>query len=56
MRLKNKIRCGKNAEAAVNEVVENLVSTFSAIKDEYLKERALDIQDIGERVIKNLLG
>ena len=54
--VENKIRCGKNAEAAVNEVVENLVSTFSAIKDEYLKERALDIQDIGERVIKNLLG
>ncbi|MCD6484688.1 MAG: phosphoenolpyruvate--protein phosphotransferase [Candidatus Odinarchaeota archaeon] len=54
--VENKIRCGKNAEAAVNEVVENLVSAFSAIKDEYLKERALDIQDVGERVIKNLLG
>jgi len=54
--VENKIRCGKNAEAAVNEVVKHLVSTFSAIKDEYLKERAFDIQDIGERVIKNLLG
>ena len=54
--VENKIKCGKNAEAAVNEVVKNLVSTFSAIKDEYLKERALDIQDVGERVIKNLLG
>jgi len=54
--VENKIKSGKSAEVAVNEVVKSLISTFSAIKDEYLKERALDIEDIGERVIRNLLG
>lgn len=47
-----KITC----ENAVFQVVENYVKMFSEMEDEYLKERAADIKDVGSRIIKNILG
>lgn len=41
---------------AASRVVENFIAVFSSIEDEYLKERAADIKDVGGRLIKNLLG
>jgi len=45
-----------NAAAAVKEVVDQYAAMFSAMEDEYLKERGADIKDVGMRVIKILLG
>ncbi|NLZ54826.1 MAG: phosphoenolpyruvate--protein phosphotransferase, partial [Thermoanaerobacteraceae bacterium] len=44
------------ADNAVSQVVKNYVEVFSNMEDEYMKERAADIKDVGERIIKNLLG
>jgi phosphotransferase system enzyme I (PtsI) len=39
-----------------SEVLKRYVRVFSKIEDEYLKERVSDINDVGKRIIKNLLG
>ena len=44
----------KNAVDAVLEVVRGLVETFYTMEDEYLKARAADIQDIGNRICRHL--
>lgn len=45
-----------NAEKAVAEVVEMYMGIFAAIEDEYMKERAADVRDVGNRIIANLAG
>lgn len=39
-----------------SEVLKKYVEVFSKIEDEYLKERTADINDVGKRVLRNLLG
>lgn len=41
---------------AIQKVVDNYIDAFSIMESEYLKERAADIQDIGSRIIKNIMG
>jgi len=38
------------------EVLKKYVDVFSKIEDEYLRERIADINDVGRRVLRNLLG
>ena len=38
------------------EVLKRYASVFSRIEDEYLKERISDINDVGRRILRNLLG
>ncbi|PJG83997.1 phosphoenolpyruvate-protein phosphotransferase PtsI [Caviibacterium pharyngocola] len=45
-----------NAGVASSAVIDQQVAMLSEIDDEYLKERAGDIRDIGNRLIKNILG
>ena len=45
-----------NAAVAANVIIDQQVAMLSEINDEYLKERAGDIRDIGNRLIKNILG
>jgi phosphotransferase system enzyme I (PtsI) len=45
-----------NAEWAVKRAVRKIKGSFAADADEYFKERRADIDYVGERVIKNLLG
>ncbi|WP_109428516.1 phosphoenolpyruvate-protein phosphotransferase PtsI [Aggregatibacter kilianii] len=45
-----------NAAVSANVVIDQQVAMLSEIDDEYLKERAGDIRDIGNRLIKNILG
>jgi len=55
--VKTKIKAESiTADNAVAQVVNNYVKIFSNMEDEYMKERAADIKDVGERIIKNLLG
>ncbi|MGG4344874.1 phosphoenolpyruvate--protein phosphotransferase [Paenibacillus lautus] len=46
----------KAAEVAVKEAIDHFVSMFDLLDDEYMKERALDIKDVGNRLLKHLLG
>jgi phosphotransferase system enzyme I (PtsI) len=39
-----------------SEVLKKYIEVFSKIEDEYLKERASDVNDVGKRILRNLLG
>src|ERR1700736_983700 len=54
LRKLDKDRC--NVEWVFQEVATSYADTLSKIDDPYLRERALDIQDVTKRVIRNLLG
>src|SRR5437899_11223287 len=45
-----------NVESVFQEVATRYAQTLSKIDDPYLRERALDIQDVTKRVIRNLQG
>ncbi|MDK2806144.1 MAG: phosphoenolpyruvate-protein phosphotransferase system enzyme [Thermoanaerobacterium sp.] len=44
------------ADNAVNHVIEQHASMMESLDDKYLKERAVDLRDVGSRIINNLLG
>jgi phosphotransferase system enzyme I (PtsI) len=45
-----------NAESSYKQVIEQIIKTLSSSKDEYLRERIMDISAVGDRLIYNLLG
>src|SRR5204862_4197324 len=45
-----------NVEFVFQEVASHYAHTLSEIDDPYLRERALDIQDVTKRVVRNLQG
>lgn len=45
-----------NAEGALRETVDAIVRKFDAIEDEYLRERKHDVEQVAERVLRNLTG
>src|ERR1700724_1362345 len=47
-------RC--NVEWVFQEVASNYAETLSKIDDPYLRERAMDIQDVTRRIVRNLQG
>ncbi|KGJ50414.1 phosphoenolpyruvate-protein phosphotransferase [Clostridium sp. NCR] len=52
-----KIRDEKvNADFALNEVKEMFVSIFESMDNEYMRERAADIKDVTNRVLRHILG
>ena len=54
LRKLDKDRC--NVEWVFEEVASGYANTLSKIDDPYLRERAIDMQDVAKRVIRNLLG
>lgn len=46
----------ESADAASHSVFETQAKELESLDDEYLKERAADIRDIGKRLLKNILG
>ena len=44
-----------NAEYAVSVTAETFSNMFSSMDDDYMKERAIDIKDISNRLISNLI-
>lgn len=52
-RIKSKLM---NAEWALREFIDELKKSFSKIDNEYLQERGNDIDQIGQRILRNLLG
>jgi phosphoenolpyruvate-protein phosphotransferase (PTS system enzyme I) len=55
--VERKIREGKvNAEFALIEVTQKLKSSFQSMEDPYLRLRAMDIQDLEDRLLSHLVG
>jgi len=52
-RLKKELLC---VEYIFSEVLKRYSEAFSRVEDEYLRERVSDIQDVGRRLLRNLLG
>jgi len=44
-----------SAEYIFSEVMKKYVKMFASIEDEYLRERVSDVNDVGRRVLKNLM-
>ncbi|MBM7344086.1 MULTISPECIES: phosphoenolpyruvate-protein phosphotransferase PtsI [Erwiniaceae] len=44
------------ADAAAFSVIEGQAKALEELDDEYLKERAADVRDIGKRLLQNILG
>jgi phosphotransferase system enzyme I (PtsP) len=44
------------AEYAVSSVFEQHLQSFTQIEDEYLRERAVDVRDVAQRLLENLSG
>jgi phosphotransferase system, enzyme I, PtsP len=55
-KIENHIAGGLAAEGALKRVVDEYVDTFTAMSDQYLRERAADVKDVGLRILRNLLG
>ena len=47
---------GVNAEWALRKTVEHIRGVFDSIEDDYFRERRSDVEFVGERVLRNLLG
>ncbi|KEY60244.1 phosphoenolpyruvate-protein phosphotransferase PtsI [Serratia sp. DD3] len=45
-----------SADAAAYNVIEGQAKALEELDDEYLKERAADVRDIGKRLLRNILG
>ncbi|AJI82762.1 phosphoenolpyruvate-protein phosphotransferase [Yersinia enterocolitica] len=46
----------QSADAAAFSVIEGQAKALEELDDEYLKERAADVRDIGKRLLRNILG
>ena len=46
----------KNVQVALSETVDELAMIFSSMDDEYMKERAADVRDIGKRLVAGVKG
>ncbi|WP_350670992.1 phosphoenolpyruvate-utilizing N-terminal domain-containing protein, partial [Pseudoalteromonas sp. CAL494-MNA-CIBAN-0108] len=44
------------AKSALKIVIERLVAQFNEMQDPYIKERAVDVKDIGLRVLHHLVN
>jgi phosphotransferase system enzyme I (PtsI) len=45
-----------NVAYIFSEVLKKYIQVFSKIEDDYLKERIVDINDVGKRILRHLLG
>ncbi len=55
-RIKEDVKNGFAAEFALKSVVMEYMNFFHSLEDTYLRERGTDIADIGQRVLRHLLG
>lgn len=51
-----KIHEGWNAATSLKFVVENYIRQFQAMSDPYMQERAVDMEDLSNRILANIIG
>ncbi|WP_170932567.1 phosphoenolpyruvate--protein phosphotransferase [Desulfosporosinus sp. FKB] len=54
--VRGKLKEGLTAEAAVYDGVEFYANLLANMDNDYMRERAADIRDVGQRMIRHLLG
>jgi phosphotransferase system enzyme I (PtsP) len=54
--VEQKIAAGWDAPTALKMVVEQYINQFQSMSDSYMRERAVDVEDMGNRVLANILG
>src|SRR5262249_56602030 len=47
---------GLGAEAALKRVVDEYLAEFARMSDGYLRDRAVDLKDVGLRILRTLVG
>jgi phosphotransferase system enzyme I (PtsP) len=55
-RIEEEIEAGWDAPTAVSRAVNTYVELFRNLDDAYLRERSVDVLDVGRRIIANLTG
>lgn len=50
------IEDGSSAPKAIYDASKNIAQMFEMLDDDYLKERAADVKDVGKRIAKKILG
>ena len=55
-KLQNEISNGHSAAYALGKTVADYIEVFRKMEDPYLRERASDMEDIGRRILANLVG
>src|SRR5262249_22759406 len=45
-----------NAEWALKEQTDKLMTAYASLEDEYFRERGIDIEDVSNRILMNLTG
>ena len=55
-KLQNEISNGHSAAYALGKTVADYIEVFHKMEDPYLRERASDMEDIGRRILANLIG
>jgi phosphotransferase system enzyme I (PtsI) len=45
-----------NSEGALRDTIDAITKKFDSIEDEYLRERKHDVEQVAERVLRNLTG
>ncbi len=51
-----RMQAGDSAPHAVRTIADEFITLFSAIEDAYLRERAADLKDVSDRLIRKLLN
>ncbi|WP_339899738.1 phosphoenolpyruvate--protein phosphotransferase [Paraglaciecola polaris] len=54
--VEQKITAGWDAPTSLKMVVETYIAQFQAMSDAYMRERAVDVEDLSNRILANLLN
>ncbi len=54
--VQTRVKAGMSAPAAVEASTDEIAATFAAMEDEYFRAREADVRDVGQRVLRALLG
>ncbi|MBC3766299.1 phosphoenolpyruvate--protein phosphotransferase [Neptunicella marina] len=55
LEVEDKIRAGWSAISGLKMVVEHYVNTFRNMQDSYMRERAVDVEDLGNKILGQML-
>lgn len=54
--VEKEIKKGWDAPTSLKMVIESFIRQFQSMNDAYMRERAVDIEDMGNRVLANIIG